>query len=147
MSRRGKKKNNAQGNKKQSNNLKENPLFKWVLEKLVFDFPDSATTKLTKKRLIQDIIPSLQKHEGMSLQSMIQGNNKHHFVNMNESPNPVGKKWLEQHHEFKKINKKIFFSFAIDSEKRLYGFIVDSKFHVLWYDHYHKIWPSDKKNT
>ncbi len=133
--------------KEAPNNLKKNQMFKWVLEKLVFDFPDSATTKLTKKRLIKDIIPSLQKHETMSLQSMIQGTSKHHFVNMDENPNPVGKKWLEQHHEFKKINKRVFFSFAIDSEKRLYGFMIDSNFHALWYDHYHKIWPSNKQNT
>ncbi len=147
MSKKGRKRGNAQGNKKKIGNLKKNQLFKWVLKKLVFNFPDSATTELTKKRLIQDIIPNLQKHESMSLQSMIQGTGKHHFANMDKNPNPVGKKWLEQHHEFKEIDKSSFFSFAIDNKKRLYGFMTDSEFHVLWYDHYHEIWPSDKQNT
>jgi hypothetical protein len=30
---------------------------------------------------------------------------------------------------------------------RLYGFLIDNVFHVLWWDREHEVWPSQKKNT
>lgn len=31
--------------------------------------------------------------------------------------------------------------------ERLYGFLVDNVFHVLWWDREHEVWPSTKRNT
>ncbi|MEU8920341.1 hypothetical protein AB0D10_05295 [Kitasatospora sp. NPDC048545] len=31
--------------------------------------------------------------------------------------------------------------------QRLYGFLVDNVFHVVWWDREHEVWPSQKKNT
>lgn len=35
----------------------------------------------------------------------------------------------------------------LQGEPRLYGFLDDNIFHVVWWDPKHKIWPSNKKHT
>ena len=37
--------------------------------------------------------------------------------------------------------------FRLNGTKRLYGFLVDNEFHLLWWDPNHKVWPSKKRHT
>lgn len=37
--------------------------------------------------------------------------------------------------------------FRLSGTKRLYGFLVDNEFHLLWWDPNHKVWPSRKRHT
>lgn len=37
--------------------------------------------------------------------------------------------------------------FRLGGTQRLYGFLVEHEFHVLWWDPRHEIWPSEKKHT
>lgn len=37
--------------------------------------------------------------------------------------------------------------FRLSSKKRLYGFLVENEFHLLWWDPNHEVWPSKKRNT
>jgi hypothetical protein len=35
----------------------------------------------------------------------------------------------------------------LTGQQRLYGFLVNAVFHIVWWDPEHQIWPSKKKNT
>ena len=35
----------------------------------------------------------------------------------------------------------------LTGQQRLYGFLVDAVFHVVWWDPNHEIWPSTLKHT
>ncbi|MCT8157695.1 hypothetical protein [Bifidobacterium polysaccharolyticum] len=37
--------------------------------------------------------------------------------------------------------------FRLSGKKRLYGFLIDNGFHIVWWDPEHEIWPSKKKHT
>ncbi|BDR53130.1 hypothetical protein KIM372_10370 [Bombiscardovia nodaiensis] len=37
--------------------------------------------------------------------------------------------------------------FSLSGKKRLYGFLIDNHFHIVWWDPEHEIWPSHKKHT
>lgn len=37
--------------------------------------------------------------------------------------------------------------FRLSGQERLYGFLIDNEFHLVWWDPEHKIWPSEKKHT
>lgn len=37
--------------------------------------------------------------------------------------------------------------FRLSGRKRLYGFLIDNQFHIVWWDPEHQIWPSKKKHT
>lgn len=37
--------------------------------------------------------------------------------------------------------------FRLGGKERLYGFLTDNEFHIVWWDAEHQIWPSAKKNT
>ena len=37
--------------------------------------------------------------------------------------------------------------FRLGGKKRLYGFLVDNEFHLLWWDPNHEVWPSKKRHT
>ena len=37
--------------------------------------------------------------------------------------------------------------FRLSGTKRLYGFLVDNEFHLLWWDPNHEVWPSEKRHT
>lgn len=37
--------------------------------------------------------------------------------------------------------------FRLSGTKRLYGFLVDNEFHLLWWDPNHEVWPSRKRHT
>ncbi len=146
MKKSEKKKLAKEKNKKNKNNSMKDMLFKWKLKKLSLDFPEATKKELTVKLLIQKIIPALQNHESVKLLEVTKAHPNHHEVDFADSKNPIGKKWLDQHSEFKGMGYKLF-SFHIDGERRLYGYIDGSVFYPIWYDNNHGLYPSPKKFT
>lgn len=122
---------------------KEN--FQWSFENFDFNFPVDVKTHLTLELLLTKIIPTLQQHEQEKWGTMYTHQQHHFIADMTTSKNPAPMKRLK-HLKIENLDDE-FFSFRIDSKKRLYGHVVGAVFYILWYDHSHLLYPSAKRNT
>ncbi len=123
-----------------------NENFQWRFTNFDFDFPEDLFEHLTLEGLMTKIIPALQNHEDKKWGTM-RSHPDHHVINdIAQSKNPAPAKRLENS-KFDDIENNIIYSFSIDRKKRLYGYIDGAIFYVLWYDHLHLLYPSNKQNT
>lgn len=60
---------------------------------------------------------------------------------------PKNKDIVENDEDQKKIPVDSIARFELDGKKRLYGFLVQNEFHIVWWDPNHQVWPSTLKNT
>jgi hypothetical protein len=44
-------------------------------------------------------------------------------------------------------DEDVVYVLRCSGERRLYGFLRENVFHILWWDPKHKIWPSNKRGT
>lgn len=120
-----------------------NKYFEWDMSELDHDFPDNAREHLTAEHLTKSILTKLKQHEDKKWGSL--HGKYHHFFNLANNPNPAAVKRLETLKL--KNTARDFFSFRLTNKIRLYGYVENAVFKILWYDHEHIIYPSPKKNS
>lgn len=66
------------------------------------------------------------------------------YSNFQECPNP---KSLRRFEQICRGDFDDFCRFRLSGTQRLYGFLSNNEFHIVWWDPAHEVWPSQKKHT
>ena len=78
-----------------------------------------------------DILPKLKDFEGRSWNEILQMSKKsNHRISNTESFNKVAIKRLNE----LRIEADSIISLRLSGNHRLYGYVIDTAFHILWYD-------------
>ena len=96
---------------------------------------------------VAKIVERMKGLEGLGWKKLINDRKNHHFVPVKNMSEKAYKRWNEIYWEKRRSDATSLFSLKIDSVKRLFGVKEGGVFIVIWYDPYHQICPSAKKNT
>lgn len=101
-----------------------------------------AVTKLTGPEIVA-VAQRMKAFETMSVQEIFKGNPGKHYQ-VAELPSKEARDRLDalQLSDMTEVS-----ALRISGPERLYGFLIDNVFHVLWWDPRHEIWPSRLKHT
>lgn len=92
------------------------------------------------------VLEKLKQFETCSLGEIMSGAFSEFTIysNFSECPNPEPIGRLGRYYDRQGDSLA---RFRLGGTQRLYGFLIDHEFHVLWWDPNHEIWPSSKKHT
>ena len=121
----------------------------WCFRSCVFDksFPWSPTNPKLQEMFVANVLPRLAQLESMTWND-IKNNVKHnHYLNPDGFSTKAKHELIDM-----ELSPEEVFSLRIDGKKRLYGTIVGSTFHMLWFDANHGdnnncVYPSRLKHT
>lgn len=97
---------------------------------------------------VAKIMERMKRLERLGWKQLINDRKNHHFIKVIDMNEKARKRWSDVFFKKEKFTKyDELFSLKIDSVKRFFGVKEGGVFIVIWYDPYHQICPSAKKNT
>ena len=97
---------------------------------------------------VAKIMKCMKELERRGWKELINDDKKnHHFIPVERMCSKARSRWKEIYWEKRRFDATSLFSLKIDKKKRLFGVRDGGVFIVIWYDPYHQICPSAKKNT
>lgn len=93
----------------------------------------------------KDLLQHMSQYESMTVGKLRSGrfHDSTSYDNFDACPNKAAvDRLVEQYDAPDSIAR-----FRLSGTKRLYGFLVDNEFHLLWWDPNHEVWPSTKRHT
>lgn len=93
----------------------------------------------------RDLLEHLRQYESKTIGELVGGSFSEFksYNNFAECPNRAATNRLAELYDAPDSIAR----FRLSSTKRLYGFLVDNEFHLLWWDPNHEVWPSRKRHT
>lgn len=112
------------------------------------DLLNSLLKHLQKDYLKKKIIDKLSQFENTSWETIKReqygkkGKSKHHYQDINNINSEAQKRLIDL-----SLDDAILFTFRLDGSTRVWGLLDRGVFSLLWFDPYHEIYPSSKKDN
>ena len=97
---------------------------------------------LKKSNMFSEIIPKLISFEQRNWGDIVSDKKHNHWIECEKLSKPAQNRLIEL-----KIYYESLFSLRLTGTLRLFGYIENGIFYIIWYDSNHEICPSHKKHT
>ena len=109
----------------------------------ICDFEHEAWSLKTSKDIYSEVIDKLVSFENMRWKDIIvRDKDKNHWITCDKLSKPAQKRIRDKQWEYSEL-----FSLRLSGKLRLFGYIENGIFNIIWYDKNHEICPSPKKHT
>lgn len=103
---------------------------------------DHETWSLNKSDIFKDVIPKLSNFERQKWKEIMQDKKHNHWINSSQFIKAAQDRIIEKKWYYDEL-----FSLRLGGRMRLFGYIENGIYYIIWYDENHEICPSNKIHT